>query len=190
MFSGKNTRLKTFEQIALPYLKDLYNFARKLTKSESDAEDLTQETYLRAFEKFDRLKPGTDARSWLFTVMYHLFIDSRKKAENRYTFVEVEKAEHIERDSAYLRDAFLYVDPREEDLEKFLARVKPEDIRNALNHLPEPYKTVMVLRDFHGFSYREIAEITELPIGTVMSRLSRGRKLLKEMVLKNLPPEE
>ncbi|HWP49137.1 MAG TPA: sigma-70 family RNA polymerase sigma factor [Candidatus Limnocylindrales bacterium] len=190
MFGGKNIRLKTFEQITLPYLKDLYNFARKLTKNENDAEDLTQETYLRAFEKFDQFKPGTNAKGWLFAIMYHLFIDSRKKAENRYTFVEMEKARYINEDPTHFRNSFLCLDSTEEDLQKFLTRVKLEDIKNALNHLPEPYKTVMILRDFHGFSYREIAEITELPVGTVMSRLSRGRRLLKEKILKNLPPEE
>jgi RNA polymerase sigma-70 factor (ECF subfamily) len=188
----KSTRLEDFEQAALSHLKELYNFALKLTGNQSDAEDLTQETYLRAFEKFEQFKPDTKAKSWLFTIMYHLFIDLRKKVEKNYIFVEMEEDRYIDEDSTTykgLSALSAYVD-EDQDLQKSLAEITSEDIKKALEGLPEKYKTLIVLRDFRGFSYREIAEICELAMGTVMSRLSRGRKLLKEIVLHNLPAQK
>lgn len=189
IFGNKHNQLKVFEEISIPYLKDLYNFARKLTKSKSDAEDLTQETYLRAFEKLDQFKPGTNCKSWLFTIMYHLFMDFHKKAENHYTFVEMEETRYIYQDSTHPAEPPIYLDEKDGDLYN-LAQISQEDIEKALDQLPEKYKTLIILRDFRGFSYREVAEISKLPMGTVMSRLFRGRKLLRRFILKNLRNHE
>jgi len=190
MFGNNPKQFKIFEEITLPHLKDLYNFARKLTKRESDAEDLTQETYLRAFEKFDQFKPGTNCKSWLFAIMYHLFIDSHKKAENRYTFLEVEEIPYREQPPGHFVGPSFSPEERDEGLPKFLAQISQEDIKKALDQLPEKYKTLIILKDFRRFSYREMAEITGLPMGTVMSRLFRGRKLLKKILLRDFRRQE
>jgi RNA polymerase sigma-70 factor (ECF subfamily) len=150
-----------FEREALPHLRQLYATAYRLTRSAADAEDLVQETYLRAFRAFEAYTPGTNIRAWLFTILYRARTDSFRKASRS------------PRTSELLDDGPGVPAPQEA-----LARGQ-EDIARALAALPEAFRTAVLLRDVQDFSYDEIARILSVPIGTVMSRIHRGRALLR-----------
>jgi RNA polymerase sigma-70 factor (ECF subfamily) len=169
-----------FERQALPYLESLYNTAYRLARNAEDAEDLVQETYLRAYRSFDRFTPGTNLKAWLFRILKNAFINEYRKR----------RAAPREEDFAGIEDAFesrvdtdrVATIPNPE--EQALARSMDEDVQRALADLPPDYRMAILLADLEGFSYKEIAEILEIPIGTVMSRLYRGRKLLEAELLR------
>lgn len=156
------TREEQFEAEALPHLKALYGTAYRMTRNVHDAEDLVQETYLRAFRAFDRYTPGTNIRAWLYTILYRVRTDSFRRAGRSPETVE-------------LLDDGPPVPPPQDALAS-----GGEEIARALERLPEAFRTSVVLRDVEGFSYDEIAKIMDVPIGTVMSRIHRGRTLLRQ----------
>ena len=168
-----------FEREALPYLESLYNTAYRLARNAEDAEDLVQETYLRAYRSFDKFTPGTNLKAWLFRILKNAFINEYRKR----------KAAPREEDFAGIEDTFeSRVDtdrvpsiPNPE--QEALSRSLDQGVQGALEALPADYRMAIVLADLEGFSYKEIAEILEIPIGTVMSRLYRGRKLLEQQLL-------
>ncbi len=143
--------------------------AMALTRNRSEAEDLVQETYLRAYRAFNQFTPGTNCRAWLFTILRHYFL-TRLKKSSREVLVEWDAAE-----------------PEWEDKRNGSARpetpVIDVEVRRALEAAPLPFREVVILADLKGFSYREIAKILECPIGTVMSRLHRGRKHLRRALV-------
>lgn len=153
-------RDERFEREALPHLRQLYATAYRLTRNVADAEDLVQETYLRAFRAFEAYTPGTNIRAWLFTILYRARTDSYRKASRSPRTLE------------------LVDEPGVEAPQEALARGQ-EDIARALGELPEAFRTAVLLRDVQDFSYDEIARILAVPIGTVMSRIHRGRALLR-----------
>lgn len=153
---------KRFEEMFLEYLNTLYNFALRLTGSQVDAEDLVQETFLSAFRSSSKFKKGTNARSWLFKVMYNIFINQRKRKKREYEILELEKERLLNQEIS-------------QDLSN---KSLSSDLQEALNALPEEFRTVVVLCDREGFSYRDISKIVGCPVGTVRSRLFRARKLL------------
>lgn len=164
-----------FEREAMPHIDSLMRTARRMTKSETDAEDLVQETMLKAYRFFDKFEEGTNCKAWLFKIMTNIFINnyrSKAKAPQSLTFEDID-------------DGFLFgqlaknkdiSDPEKE----FFSKILDEDVRNAISELPEDFRLVVVLSFLEGFSYQEIADITGLQIGTVKSRLHRGRKLLQK----------
>ena len=163
-----------FEQEALSYLDALYRTGLRMTRSEADAEDLVQETYIRAFRFRDQFTMGTNLKAWLFRILTNTFINSyRRKAAQPQT-TELDDVEettlrrHMADDGG---DA-----PEPEQL--VLDSIVDTEVTDALEELPERFRTVVLL-DAEGFSYKEIAEMLSIPIGTVMSRLHRGRKFLQ-----------
>ncbi len=163
-------RAAEFEEVALVHLDALYRGALRLTRNRAQAEDLVQEALVRAFRSFDRFAAGTNCRAWLFTIMRNVFLNQLRR--ERETPHEVEFFE-LPGDPEGMRPAA----PTPE--EEFLQTVVHGDVERALQSLPERFREAVVLCDIEGFSYREIAESLECPIGTVMSRLSRGRRLLR-----------
>jgi RNA polymerase sigma-70 factor (ECF subfamily) len=164
-----------FERDVLPLLPNLYGAALRLTRNPTDAEDLVQETYLRAFRGFAGFEDGTNVRAWMYRILTNTFINAyRKKQREPVTVADDE-----------LEDWYLYDRLGESGVEasaetEVLERIPDEDVQRALEALPENFRMAVLLADVEGFSYREIAEILEIPIGTVMSRLHRGRKALQK----------
>ncbi len=167
-----------FEEAAIPFLDSLYNMAFRLTRNAADAEDLIQETYLKAYKHYDKFEAGTNLKAWLFRIMKNTFINSYRKKQNQppqSAFSEIEGS---------LENLVDAGDGKAEDPEqRILAGVLDEDVQRALDSLSEDYRMVILLVDLEGFSYKEAASILEVPVGTVMSRLYRGRRMLEKVLL-------
>ena len=162
-----------FSAVALTALDDVYRFARSLTRDESDAEDVVQEAYLRAFRSWHTFEPGSDVRRWLFTIARNVFLRSREKG-NREVTLDDDGTAMI--DAAQAREVWL-----RGGLDVVLERADlGPAITAALAELPITYREAVVLVDLEDQSYEAAAEVLEVPIGTVRSRLFRGRKLLQE----------
>src|SRR6185436_6792486 len=171
---------RNFEAAAMPYLDALYNTAYRMTRNAQDAEDLVQETYLKAYKYYDKFEEGTNLKAWLFKILKNTFINSyRKKQQSppKADFADIEESfETIVRDDSGQQART----PEEELLEKVL----DEHVQHAIEELPHDYRMVVLLADLEGFSYKGIADILEIPLGTVMSRLYRGRRLLEDALLR------
>jgi RNA polymerase sigma-70 factor (ECF subfamily) len=159
-----------FNDIALSHFNALYGFALSLTGVSQDAEDLVQETYLRAYQKFDQFEFGTSCKAWLFKIMRNIAIDQIRK-----------KDPLLATGNEPCDDEIAYTNVIVDYLQCTI------DIKRAFSGLPSKYRIVVLLKDIEGFTYQEIAEILNFPIGTVMSRLSRGRKALKSILSVNKP---
>ncbi len=163
---------RDFEKEAIPHMDSLFNFALRMTGDSDDASDLVQETFLRAFRFFDKFEKGTNCKAWLFRIMKNTYINSYRKSNK-----EPEKVDY-------------------EDVENFYENVKPsstddahlereifdnlldDEISKAISDLPEDFRTVVILADIEGYTYEEIADFIDCPVGTVRSRLHRARKML------------
>jgi RNA polymerase sigma-70 factor, ECF subfamily len=166
-----------FAEQALEYMPALYSAAMRMTRNPSDAEDLVQETYLRAYRGFGGFQEGTNLRAWLYRILTNTFINSYRAKQRRPD----------ERDLDEVEDLYLY--RRIGALEEAMAARSAEDemldlftdveVKRAMESLPEQFRLAVYLADVEGFSYKEIAEILDVPIGTVMSRLHRGRKAMQ-----------
>jgi RNA polymerase sigma-70 factor (ECF subfamily) len=166
-----------FETEALRHLDALYRTALRMTRSEADAEDLVQETYIRAFRFKDQFTLGTNMKAWLFRILTNTFINTyrRKAAQPDVTDLDGVDEFSLYRRMADDRAASSSPDPEAE----LMSRVVDTEVTDALEELPEKFRTAVLL-DVEGFSYKEIAEMLSIPIGTVMSRLHRGRKFLQK----------
>jgi RNA polymerase sigma-70 factor (ECF subfamily) len=171
-------RAATFEQQAMPYLDQLYGAALRMTRNPADAEDLVQETYLKGFAAFDSFTQGTNLRAWLFRILTNTFINAYRKKQR-----EPFQSGSDDLTDWQLHDAESHTSTglRSAEMEA-LDRITDSDVVQAMSNLPEDYRLAVYLADVEGFSYKEIAEIMETPVGTVMSRLHRGRKLLREQL--------
>ena len=158
-----------FEQEALVHLDALYSFALKLARARDEAEDLVSDTVLRAFERWEQYRLGTNIRAWLFTILYHLFVSRRRRIDAR------EVPESDTGAGRATRDAVGEADPEGTFYDSFL----DDEIVRAIDALPEEYRTAVVLSDIQELRYAEIAQILGIPEGTVKSRLFRGRRLLQ-----------
>jgi len=169
-----------FDSQVMPYLDSLYNTAYRMTRSAEDAEDLVQETYFKAYKYYDKFEEGTNLKAWLFKILKNTFINNyrKKKLEPRSVdFAEIEDSfERIVRRDNSEQPA----DPESE----YFTGVLDDDVKKALESLPYDYRMVVILADLEDFAYKEIADILDCPVGTVMSRLYRGRKLLEKALLK------
>ena len=164
-----------FEREVMPLLQGMYSSAYRLTRNAADAEDLVQETYLRAYRGFHQFQPGTNLKAWLYRILMNTFINTyRKKQREPQTISEDE----IEDWYLYSRMARGGTEPSAEAT--VIESLPDEDVQDALANLPEQFREAVMLADVEGFSYKEIAEIMGVPIGTVMSRLHRGRKALEK----------
>lgn len=166
---------RLFEEQALPLLDQLYGGAMRLTRNPQDAEDLIQETYLKAYSSFDSFKQGTNLKAWLYRIMTNTYINSYRKAKRR----------PVESSADELSDFQLYTTAGHDStgLEsaevEALKQMPDSEISEAMNDLPEDYRMVVYYADVVGLAYKEIADVMGTPLGTVMSRLHRGRKLLR-----------
>lgn len=167
----KRKESKSFEEQVLPHFDALYRYAMRLTRNERNAEDLVQETIVKAmsnFEKFD----GRYLKAWLFKILYHQFVNEYRRSQRRTLLTDHEWDQWASENEEALEL---------ENPEEILQRTEMQDsIKNALNEIQADFRAPVVLADLEGFSYKEIAEILDVPIGTVMSRLYRGRKLLRK----------
>ena len=169
-----------FEAEALGYIDSLYRTALRLTRNPADAEDLVQETYLKAFRAADRFEHGTNLRAWLFTILHN---SARNRARDRARDMVTVDSEAVDRVSEApigpARDAAALRDTPESML---LRDTLAPDLRAALDALPDTFRQAVWLRDVEEFTYAEIAEMLSIPPGTVMSRISRGRRLLFDLL--------
>ncbi len=157
-----------FEREVLAHLDALYSFAHRLTRDRHDAEDLVSDAILRAFEHWESYRLGTNARAWLFTIVYHVFVNRQRTAKREIPFPDDEDGHTFE--------VVGEIDPEGKFYDSFL----DEEITRAIDTLPEEYRSSVVLSDVHGLRYAEIAGVLGVPEGTVKSRLFRGRRMLQE----------
>ncbi len=175
----RDARSRTFEREALCHLDDVARFARSLTHSPADADDLVQETFLRAFRGWHTYRPGSDARRWLFTICKHVFLRSRERAER---VVELDADPGAEAIAA----ARLHNTIRAAGGDDLFDRLDlAPAIERAIAELPEAFRVVEVLVDVEGYAYDDAAAVLEVPIGTVRSRLFRARRLLQETLFEH-----
>ena len=174
----KQIKTKRFEEVALPHLDAAYNLARWLTRNDHDAQDVVQEAYLRAFKFFDGFH-GDDGRAWLFTIVRNTCYTWLQKNRSRLHDETFDEEFHgIDGDGPTLVDSMSHGNPEV----LLMQQASKQIINQALERLPVESREAIVLRELEGLSYKEIADIVEVPIGTVMSRLARARKLLREQL--------
>ena len=162
----------------MPYMGPLYSAALRMTRNPADAEDLVQETYLRAYRGFGGFKEGTNLKAWLYRILTNTFINQYRSAKRKPDQVDLDDVEdlYLYRRLGGMEAAMAGRSPETEVLESM-----PEAaVKEAVESLPEQFRMAVLLADVEGFAYKEIAEILDIPIGTVMSRLHRGRKLLQK----------
>ena len=172
---SRNTKKKhtEFEVEALPHMDVLYNFALRTTGNEDDARDLLQETYLKAYRFWDKYEKGTNIRAWLFRIMKNSYINRYRKETK-----EPDKVDYEDIENFYNTIRAESTDPNDLQ-EQLYGNLLGDEVTKALQSLPDDFRTVVILCDIEGLTYEEIAEFVECPIGTVRSRLHRGRKLLQ-----------
>ena len=171
---SQSTR-EEFEALALEHFDALYNTAMRLTRNPSEAQDLVQETFLKAYRFFHRFEPGTNIKAWLFTILRNTYINAYRKAARQQQQVDFDQI------------APFYADPsgpaewtERGSTEAMLTHLVQDDVKRALESLPDEYRMVVLLADLEDFAYKEIADIVGCPVGTVMSRLFRGRRQLRK----------
>lgn len=173
--SSQDPALAEFEQVALVHLDELFATALRYTKNDKDAEDLVQETFLKAYTNFHRYEKGTNCRAWLFTILTNTFINRFRRKKKEREILNADDMTPIEQNFFDRGKAEFYQNPEV----GALFRTFSKDIKDALEELPEEFRTVVILADLNDFSYKEIAHILDCPVGTVMSRLFRGRKMMR-----------
>ncbi len=171
-----------FVDQAMQYMPALYSAALRMTRNPSDAEDLVQETYLRAYRSFSTFAEGTNLKAWLYKILTNAFINSFRARKRRPDEIDVEDVEAL---YLYRRlRAQSSPDSGRSAEEEVLERITDTEVKAAVESLPDSFRIAVLLADVEGFSYREIADIMDVPIGTVMSRLHRGRRALQKALLK------
>jgi len=168
----------TFAEDAMPLMDGLYSAAMRMTRNAADAEDLVQETYLKAFNAYERFEAGTNLKAWMYRILTNSYINAYRKKQRRPDESDIDDIEdlYLYRRLGGAESAVLSRSAEDELLEMF----GEDEVKLALEDLPEHYRIPILLADVEGFAYKEIAEILDVPIGTVMSRLHRGRKQLQK----------
>jgi len=167
-----------FSDIAFVHMPALYTAALRMTRNSADAEDLVQETYLKAYRGFGSFQPGTNLRAWLYRILTNSYINVYRSKKRRPELSDIEDVEdlYMYRRLGGLEGAAAGRSTEDE----VLASVADDEVKRAIEELPEQFRLAVLMADVEGFSYKEIAEILDVPVGTVMSRLHRGRKALQK----------
>ncbi len=168
----------TFADDAMPLMDGLYSAAMRMTRNAADAEDLVQETYLKAYRAYDRFEAGTNLKAWMYRILTNSYINAYRKKQRRPDESDIDDVEdlYLYRRIGGAESAVLGRSAEDELMDLF----GEDEVKVALEDLPEHYRLPILLADVEGFAYKEIAEILDVPIGTVMSRLHRGRKQLQK----------
>lgn len=172
---GKKDEHAEFEEVAMPHADALFGAAMRMTRDRSQAEDLVQETLLRAFRFWHKFQRGTNIKAWLFRIQTNLFINRYRKKQNESKVMDGRSVDDMLDRHAAEESTWIPTDVRED----FLKQVLGDEVVEALDKLPFEFRMTVLLADMHDFSYKEIAEVLECPVGTVMSRLHRARKMLQ-----------
>ena len=173
----KSEKDKVFEREAIPHTALLYNYALRMTGNTLDADDLLQETFLKAYRFWEKYEQGTNIRAWLFRIMKNSYINRYRKEIKEPAMVGYEEVEGF---FTSVRDGSVALNDLQQSL---TSNLLDDDVASAVADLPEEFRTVVILCDIEGLSYEEIAEFVDIPLGTVRSRLHRGRKLLRDRLL-------
>ena len=170
----------TFTDVAMEFMPGLYSAALRMTRNRADAEDLVQETYLKAYRSYGSFTEGTNLRAWLYRILTNTYINSYRAAKRRPEVTDVEDVEdlYLYKRMAGAGAGALRTGRSAED--EALDTFTDDVVKSALEELPEAFRMAVLLADVEGFSYKEISEITDVPIGTVMSRIHRGRRALQK----------
>ncbi len=176
--SSANNKKERFEKVALTHIDSMYNLSLSFTRNEDTAKDLVQETFFKAYKFFHQFQEGTSIKAWLYKILKNTYINYYRKRVREPEIVNYETVEPFidlikddNNDIANLEENNLF--------KKFLS----DEVTSALNELPDDFKIVVLLSDLEGFSYKEIADVMNCPVGTVRSRLSRGRRMLQKYLL-------
>lgn len=161
-----------FEAIAVPHMDALYNFALRMTSDPENANDLVQETFLRAFRFFDKFERGTNIKAWLFRILKNTFINQYRKQKSEPGKVDYDDVQNFYEN---IKASEVKTNHIEEDA---FSKLLDDDLSEAITKLPPDFRTVIILSDIEGFTYEEIADFVDIPVGTVRSRLHRARKML------------
>ncbi len=171
-----NTDGFTFETEALSYMDQLYAAALRMTRNPADAEDLVQETFAKAFAAEDKFTPGTNLKAWLYRIQTNAFINTYRKKQREPKRTDADAVEDWQLAAAATHQSSGLASAEQVALDG----IGDDDVRNALSELSDDFRMAVYLSDVEGFAYKEIAEIMDTPVGTVMSRLHRGRRMLRE----------
>ena len=180
-----NAVQKEFQEKALPLLDEVYGVALRMTRNPQAAEDLVSETYARDWKNLDQFQAGTNIRAWIYRIMTNAYINLYRKQHRRPQSVALDAYDKIEDFHLFNQVAKRAAASMADPFEDVVSRLTDADFRAALDKLPDEYKTAIILYDLQGLSYQEVADALDIPLGTVRSRLARGRRILQSSLWKH-----